>query len=150
MDNMFGLNAWELWLIIAVALSIIEIITPGFVMICFGLGALGAMVPAALSLGWGWQLATFSIVSLLTLWLLRPFLSRIGKSKDIPTGVDALIGRQVRLRTDILAGTDFTEISIDGDVWRARVEDDAEVKSGTLVEIVGKDSLLLFIRPVVG
>ena len=42
---------WQLWLVAALLLFALEVITPGFILACFGLGALLA-IPAANGAGW--------------------------------------------------------------------------------------------------
>ena len=48
MDTLAQLPVWQLWLIAAFFLFALEIVTPGFVLACFGMGALLA-IPAALA-----------------------------------------------------------------------------------------------------
>ncbi|MDO4691286.1 MAG: NfeD family protein [Porphyromonadaceae bacterium] len=140
--------SWQLWLIVGIGLLILEIVTAGFLLACFGIGALGAAIVAILDLGLAWQLAAFSIISLLSLFLLRPVMMRRLERGSIPTGVDALVGRQVRLKSPISDTADYGEISIDGDVWRARVEGGISLAQGTWVEVVSVDGLILTIRPI--
>lgn len=149
MDIILSLDPWILWLIGGVALLILEILTSSFLVACFGIGALGAALPAVLDADWGLQLATFAVISLLALLLVRPIVLRsYGATKPIATGIEALVGKRVRLMSDIPHGAAFGEITIDGDVWRARVEQGIALPAGTLVEVVGFDSLVLSIRPI--
>ena len=41
---------WQLWLIAAFALFALEVVTPGFILACFGVGALLTIPAAALRL----------------------------------------------------------------------------------------------------
>lgn len=147
MDTLDLLSPWQLWLIAATTLLILEIITPGFLLACFGLGALGAMLAAVIGLGVAWQLGVFSLISLLSLFLLRPVLMRRLERHTTPTGVAALIGRRMRLREPIEANAEYTELSIDGDVWRARVEHGTALQAGDQIEIVAIDGIILVVRP---
>lgn len=146
MDFALSLGSWQLWLIAATALLILEIVTPGFVLACFGLGCIGAMLASLIGLGMAWQLAAFSLISLLSLLLLRPILMRRLESRSIQTGAHALLGRRVRLRTNIAEGAEYGELSVDGDVWRAKVATGEAISSGTMVEIVGIEGIILTIR----
>lgn len=148
MDLLQSLSTWQMWLIAATALLILEIITPGFVLACFGLGCIGAMLTSLIGLGMAWQLAAFSLISVLSLFLLRPILMRRLEHRSINTGVNALIGRQIRLRQDIPREAEYSELSIDGDVWRAREMSGAAIASGTMVEIVGIEGLILIIKAI--
>lgn len=148
MNEFALLSSWQLWLIVGVGLLILEIVTVGFLLACFGIGALGATIVAILGLGLAWQLGAFSTISLLSLFLLRPVMMRRLEQRSVPTGIDALIGRQIRLKSPISATADYGEISIDGDVWRARTEAGTSLAEGTLVEVVGIDGLVLIVRSI--
>lgn len=143
--------SYEWWIVIAVVLFILELCNTGFLLTCFGIGALGASIPSMLGLGIAWQLACFAIVSLLALKLLRPMLSRSmhRRGGNTPTGMDALVGRRVVVQKPFAPYTEHGEIAVDGDVWRATVEGGQPLESGQVVEIVAYESLVLRVRPVV-
>lgn len=148
MNNVFGIDAWQLWLFASVGLFILELLTPGFLLACFGIGALGAILPAAIGLGWGWQLGAFALCSILSLWLIRPHVLRLaGGGEGVPTGIDALVGRRIQVRTAIPRGAEYGEVAIDGDVWRARVEHGKGIEAGGSAEVIGYDGIILELRP---
>lgn len=145
----FGLTAWQLWLIAAIGLFILEIVSAGFVMACFGIGALGAMLIALCTLGWSWQVGAFAVASLLSFVYLRSFMkAKCLRSPHAPTGVDALIGRRIRLKEPISLGQDYLELPIDGDVWRARLITPEALDAGREVEVVRLDGIILEVRPI--
>lgn len=145
----FSLSAAELWLLLGIVLCILEILTPGFILACFGVGAFAAILPAFLELGLVWQIIFFCVVSLAALLLLRPFLQRINKDKALPkTGVEALIGRRVMVKETIRPGLVSGLVAIDGDVWQARTECDEVLEVDQIVEVVRQDSLILYVRSV--
>lgn len=149
--NILGLSlsSIEMWLLLGIALCILEVLTPGFILACFGIGALAAILPAAFELGTTWQIITFCVVSFASLLLLRPFLQRLNKGKEgAKTGVDALIGRQVIVKETIYPGLTGGLVSIDGDVWQARTEATETIEAGQTVEVLRQESLVLFVRPV--
>lgn len=142
----FGLEPWLFWLLLAIALFIAEIFTPGFLVACLGVGALLAVVPAALGLGMAWQLLVFSLGCILSLWLLRPMFNK-PKGQGYVSGVDALVGRTIRLHSDIPEGG-YAEVPIDGDVWRISMRDASPVSKGTLVCIIGYEGIILQAKAV--
>lgn len=144
-----SLSSSEIWLLVGVALCILEVLTPGFILACFGIGSLATMLPAALDLGLTWQIITFCLVSFASLLLLRPFIQGLSKGKNLPkTGVEALIGRQVIVKETIQPGLIGGLVSIDGDVWQARTEDGTSLETGQVVEVIRQESLILFVRPI--
>lgn len=90
------------WLIVGLALFVVELLTPGFVVACFGVGALLASLIALFGGGLFWQVFAFSVGSIAALLLLRPLLNHGKKdasgakiAPDKATGMDALKGRTV-------------------------------------------------------
>lgn len=149
MEALFTDSPTLAWALIGIGLLILEIVTPGFLVLFFGVGALSAMIPAVLGLGLAWQLGVFALVSILSLILFRPFLVRLyGRHEPMPTGIQALVGRRVVLRNTIAAGAQYGEVNVDGDVWRAQVEGGARLESGSQAEIVGHEGIILVLRPV--
>jgi len=53
------MDAWMIWAIAVFVLAAMEIVTPGFFVLCLSFGALCATVAAVLGLGLAWQLAFF-------------------------------------------------------------------------------------------
>lgn len=146
MEVPFGLDAWLFWSLLGIALFILELMTPGFVLACFGVGALAAVLPALVDLGMPWQLAVFSLGSLLTFIFIRPIINRKPLIESYPIGLAALKGRKIRLSEDIPADG-YIEVPIDGDVWRLRMNDRSLATKGSLVVILGISGTMLVASP---
>lgn len=143
------LSPVEMWLLLGVVLCALEVLTPGFILACFGVGAFVTVIPAWLGLDLLWQVLTFCLASLAALLLLRPFLRKLNRGREKPkTGVDALLGRSVIVRERIAGGLQAGLVAIDGDVWQARSESGEAIEAGSTVEIVRQESLILFVRRV--
>lgn len=143
------INPVYLWLILGLLLLLVELLTPGFVIACFGIGALLAMIPAALGGSIVWQVIVFCAGALLSLFLLRPFMLRMERRRPAsPTGVEALYGREARVTECIDAAKQTGRVSVDGDNWRARAADPAMViPRGASVRIVGNESIVMIVEP---
>lgn len=141
---------WQFWIISGIVLLIVEVFTPGFLLACFGISAIIASVPAMLGLSPIWSILLFSIGSLLTLWFLRPFILRVSKRPEVPTNVDALLGRRVRVVETINNKQDTGRVQVDGDVWVARTMDNDSTifETGEEVEICQRKSLILYIKKI--
>ena len=113
------LPVWQLWLVAALILFALEVITPGFILACFGVGALLAIIPALFGGSWLIQAIFFGVGSLLALWLLKPLMARWFAARDTKTGMDALIGRKAFVSEAIKVGDGGGRIAVDGDSWRA-------------------------------
>jgi membrane protein implicated in regulation of membrane protease activity len=128
--------AWLVWSLIAVALLIGEIATPGlFFLGPLALAALPAAIAAALGGGWVVELALFVAGAVLSLAFLRPIARRhLQLPSSVRTGAAALVGARALVleRVDAVGG----RVKIGGEVWSARAFDEAQVlEPGTHVHV---------------
>ena len=144
------MQAYQIWLIIAILLVILEICTAAFGSICFALGAAVAAIAAGLGAGLTWQILIFVVVSMLTFIFLRPFMLKFldRKSKDVKTNADALVGKRAVVSERIDASQLTGRVSVDGDDWKAVSEDGSVIEKGTPVEIVKLDSIILTVKAI--
>ncbi len=141
-------NLWQLWTVIAVACLIMELVSGGFFIICFSVGA-GAAAVATLVGGLGWQVLTFVVFSALSIFLVRPFaLKFLHEDKPIPvSNADAIIGRVGRVSETIVAGN-FGRVAIDGDDWKAQASTTPrDIAVGELVKVTGRESIIIDVMP---
>lgn len=114
---------WTTWLIAAAAMLLVEMFTPGFLLACLAVGAVGAAAAAALGWSIELQLSLFSAFSVLSLWLLRPLLRTWLSANGAKTNQDALIGAVGRVESDVKMG-ERGYVKIDGDSWAFEAERD--------------------------
>jgi len=132
------MDAWVIWILIAVAFAIGEMLTTTFVLAPFSVGALVAALVAAIGVGAVGSWATFIVVSLLMLWVVRPIArSHLRTPAQLRTGTAALIGRRAIVLERIANDEGVGCVKIDGEVWTARAyEEDRVIEAGTAVEVV--------------
>ena len=127
---------WLVWSIVAVALAIGEIVTPGlFVLGPIALAAAAAAVAAAFGAGWVIELIVFVGGSVASLALIRPIAkAHLRLPIALRTGAAALVGSPavVLERVDSSGG----RVKIGGEVWSARAFDENQVLvPGTKVQV---------------
>lgn len=142
------MQLYQIWLIVAIILVIIEICTVAFGSICFAIGAAFSALAAGLGLGLTWQIIIFAVVSLLTFIFLRPIAIRFldKKSKNVRTNADALVGRKGIVSERIDATQHTGRVAIDGDDWKAVAIDGSVIEKGAEVEVIKRDSIILFVK----
>jgi membrane protein implicated in regulation of membrane protease activity len=128
---------WIVWVVVAVALAVGEILTPGlFFLGPVALAAAAAALAAALGAGAAGSLIVFVIASLASLAFLRPIARRHVRLPALSrTGTDALVGRKALVvRTvDVHGG----RVRIGGEEWSARAYlDDQVLDEGTSVDVI--------------
>lgn len=145
------MEVYQIWLIAAIVLVILEITTSGFGVICFAIGAGFAALAAGLGLeSVTWQIVIFAVVSLLTFIFLRPVVMRFfeKKSKDVKTNAEAIVGRKGIVSERINATQHTGRVAIDGDDWKAVSEDGSVIEKGQSVEIVKLDSIIVTVKKI--
>lgn len=144
------MEVYQIWLIVAIVLVILEVATAGFGVICFAIGAGFSALAAGLGANFTWQIVIFAVVSLLTFIFLRPVVMRFldKKSKDVKTNADALVGRKGIVSERIDAAQHTGRVAIDGDDWKAVSENGEIIDEGSSVEIIKLDSIIVTVKPV--
>ena len=129
------------WLIIAILLGVFEAMTVDLVAIWFAIGALAAILPAAIG-------APFLAVGLLTLALTRPMVKRVLHVKKTNTNADRVIGMVgiVTVPIDNVAGTG--RVLANGLDWAARTDDGAPVEAQERVLIKAIEGVTLIVERV--
>jgi membrane protein implicated in regulation of membrane protease activity len=130
------MNAWVLWAVLAVALAVGEIFTPGL----FFLGpvALAAVAAGAIALGGlgvAVQLIVFIVGTVASLAVLRPIArAHIKIPPLLRTGTAALVGARATVVQRVDA--DGGRVRLGGEEWSARAYlDDQVLEPGTRVEV---------------
>jgi membrane protein implicated in regulation of membrane protease activity len=142
------MEAWVIWVVVAVVLLIAEATTSAFVAIYFGLAAIAAAAVAAAGLGVPVQLVAFAALSVGALTLTRPALKRAaGKTAAIRTGVDAMQGR-IGVVTRAIAELEPGQVKVGGETWTARCFYDEEpIAAGSRVEVVKIEGVTALVIP---
>lgn len=144
-----------IWFLVGVACLVLEVLTPGFVLMFFGVGAFAASAVTAAYDSVTVGLATFSVVSLGTVFFLRSRVMRAvqGWTKKPGSYVEqgtpaSQQGRSGHVTQAIEPGV-IGEVSLGGSFWRAEADESLAV--GTPVEVTGAhpdDELLLRVRRI--
>ncbi|MGM0417447.1 MAG: NfeD family protein [Thermodesulfobacteriota bacterium] len=138
-----------LWFVAGFLLFAGELLTSGFIILFFGLGALvTAFICFFFDISLNIQLSLFLFSSILLLFLLRKKLSFVftGDSSNSSTREieDDFTGKNAVVLKDIKPG--FTgKVSFRGSEWSAKSE--TYLKSGEPVVITGKQSIKLIVEP---
>jgi membrane protein implicated in regulation of membrane protease activity len=132
------MDAWVIWILVAVAFGVGEVLTTTFVLAPFSVGALVAALVAAIGGGAVGSWLTFIVVSLLTLWVVRPIArAHMRTPAQLRTGTAALIGRRAIVLERIANDEGVGCVRIDGEVWTARAYvEDQVIEAGTPVEVI--------------
>jgi membrane protein implicated in regulation of membrane protease activity len=138
---------WIVWLIVAAALGVAEIVT---VTLAFGLVAVGALIAAAAGAAGGnlaIQFGAFAVASAAGLGIVRPIaLRHIRQPPPLRTGTAALVGKTAIVLEDVndRAG----RVRIGGEDWSARSYDETvTIPIGAKVDVLQIEGATALVYP---
>lgn len=145
MIEYFLANMWQLWAVVAIVCLILELSSGDFFIICFSIGAVFAVIGAALGLSVYWQIALFAAFSAIAIFTVRPVALRyLHKNEpNKPSNADALLGRTGKVTEAITVGGNGY-VQIDGDLWKAI--SNADIPVGTTVRVIGRESTIITVE----
>ena len=139
---------WKFWLILSGIFLIIEIISVGFLVFWFSIGALIAMIasffiPNAIA-----QIAIFVISSTILLFATKPLVKKILPG-DVKTNSYSIIGKIAKVTIDIEPVDGKGQIKIGSEAWSAKSVDDTFIAKDTEVEILKIDGVKAIVKPLI-
>jgi len=141
------MDPWAIWILLAVLFAVGEIMTLGFFLAPFAVGALLGAVADLAGAGVVGSVALFLLSSLLLFGLVRPIARRhLRTPAQLRTGTAALVG-QTAIVTERIANDEARgSVKLDGELWTARAYDGDEIIEAGLkvyvVEIRGATALV--------
>jgi membrane protein implicated in regulation of membrane protease activity len=139
---------WWIWMILAAIFAIAELMTAGFFLLWFGVGAAVAGILALAGLGPAWQWAAFVVVSAVLLGISRRFAERFTAKQPPGIGADRLIGSSGVVLEEIDNDRNTGRVRLNKEEWRA-VSDAGDVISvDTHIVVVRLDGTHVVVRTV--
>ncbi len=138
------------WLILALIFFGGELLTAGFFLVAFGIGAALAAIAALLGLDIVWQLAIFVGVSALAVFSLRRFADKVSPQHlQARVGIDRVLGKKAVVIEPIDAINGTGIVRVDAEEWRALPEDETLIiPERTIVEVLRVKGTRLIVRPL--
>lgn len=139
--------SWINWIILGVILTTIEIFTPTFFALLFGIGAflagLASYFGATIALQW---IIFLGVSALLVLYIRKFFIKHIQGLPTRDANVDEYIGKEAIVLSDIDKNSLSGRIKIEGEIWVAVTDDPEPIKTGELVKIIGVSGTKLIVK----
>lgn len=143
------MEPWIIWLIVAIALLIVEILTQYMWALCLSIGAIAGLVCGLCGLAWPWQVTVMAIVSIVACSTLLPRFRRWhARTPTSRTGAEAMLGQRTVL-TEPIYPDQPGRARLDGSSWQVVAPGITEpIPSGTEVVVTGIDSIILQVKPI--
>ena len=144
------------WLCSGVVLMALELFTPGFVAVFFGLAAVSvALLRAAVGDAFGlvWQTACFAVLSVAYVVALRKFVKSVfagdetGKGPADAAPLADCAGRSVKVLETVRRALPG-RVSLGDAAWDAVCEEDGELPPGSDAVVVSRRNLTLVVKKI--
>ena len=137
------------WLAVALAFGVAEVITTAFYALFIVVGALAAAVAAQLGAPLGIQVVIFAVVAVTGVLAARPplmhYLER-RKAPELLSGAESMIGQDARVIDDINGPHDPGHVRIGGESWLAVSESGQPIPAGATVQVVALRQTTLVVK----
>ena len=142
---------WIIWLVLFVAMLIVEACGPALVSIWFSFGAIVALILSFIpGVEWWIEVIVFVVISVATLLALRPILKKYVRRNKYNTNIDSFTGKQGYVIEDI---TYLKPGAVKiGDVsWTAiPVNKNEKILENEIIEVVAVNGNKLSVKKVEG
>ncbi len=140
---------WQIWLIIAGVCLVIEILTVGFLIFWFAIGALLAMIASFFTDSLVIQTSVFVISSGLLIFATKPFVKKFMDNKNtVKTNVYSVVGKIGIVTSDINSIDGSGQVKVNGEVWSAIGENEANIAKGTEVQVKEINGVKAIVEPI--
>jgi membrane protein implicated in regulation of membrane protease activity len=141
------MDAWLIWLILAMGLGVVEVFTLTFVLGLLAVAALVAALLGAIGLPVAAQIIGFTATAAAGIYLVRPIMRRqLRGGPVVRSGAQALVGRSAVVLQEV--GADRGRIKLSGEEWSARcIDEDLVIPVGTRVDVMEIDGATAVVYP---
>ena len=115
------------WLLLLIAMIVVELITMGLTTIWFAGGTIIAIILAIFHVPLAIQIVAFLIVSIVLLIFTRPVAVKYFNHDRLKTNIESMIGRQAVVISEIDNLNGIGQIQVGGQEWSARTMEDGQI-----------------------
>ncbi len=140
---------WQIWLILSGLFLVLEIVTVGFLVFWFAIGAFIAMLVSFFTENAIIQTLVFLISSTALLFITKPFVNKVTfKDSSIKTNAFKIEGKLAKVIKDIDPIEGKGQIKINGEIWSAKSYNDTYISTDTDVIIEKLDGVKALVKPL--
>jgi membrane protein implicated in regulation of membrane protease activity len=144
-----GDHLWAVWMVLAVALGVAEMVSLNLVLIMVAVGAVVGALAALASFPVIIQVLLAAGASSAMLALVRPkLIMRLHQGPDLVSGMNKLVGQQAVV-TEELSAHHPGRVKLAGEIWSACPYDESlTIAPGSTVEVFAIRGATAYVHPV--
>lgn len=137
---------WQVWLIISGIFFVLEIITVGFLVFWFGVGAIITAIVSIFTDNIIIQTSVFVISSTLLLFLTKPLVKKLSCTDKVQTNAYSVIGKTGIVIKEIDSKKGIGQIKVGSEIWTAKSS--SPILEGAKVIIKEIDGVKAIVEPI--
>lgn len=137
-----------IWLIASGVMLILEIFTVSFFLFFPGIAAFIVFICALLGLSLNGQIIVFITTTILLIIFIRPLVTKLFKTKDVPMNSGSVIGKNAVVIKPIDNIHKTGQVKVAGEVWSAISSDGEIIEIESMVIIESINGVNLVVRKV--
>lgn len=137
---------WQVWLIISGVFFVLEMMTVGFLVFWFGIGALITAIVSIFTDNIIIQTSVFVISSTLLLFLTKPLVKKLSRTDKVQTNAYSVIGKTGIVTREINSKKGIGQVKVGSEIWTAK--SDSPILEGTEVMIKEIDGVKAIVEPI--
>ncbi len=138
--------AWQIWILITLALFVAEVFHPVFVFAALGVAALMSAV-SSLFFPLDIQFGVFAISGFIVFFAIRPsVLKYFYSSSEIKTNISAMEGKSAIVTEDIIPKSNKGRVKTGEETWIGVSVDSKVINKGEKVVIVKAEGTKLYVK----
>ena len=139
---------YALWIVLMVALIIIEASTASLVCIWFAIGALAAAISKLLGAELLSQIVVFVAVSAVALFATKPIVKKLRGKGKTATNADMVIGKTGIVTEEITNDKFAGKVKVAGREWSAVTTDGSEIPKNSKITVLKIEGVKLVVEIV--
>lgn len=140
------MNLWWVFVTIGVLLMAMEVVTPGFIIMWFGIATIIAAIPVYFGASTSVVLITFAVTLLiLTVFVRRIFTSRIVSKGGVKTNAASLIGEKGIVIEPIDPVKATGKVRVRKEIWSAGTMNGNPIEVDQVVVVTALDGVKLMV-----
>lgn len=137
---------WQIWLIISGIFFVLEIVTVGFLVFWFGVGAIITAIVSIFTDNIIIQTSVFVVSSTLLLFLTKPLVKKLSRTDKVQTNAYSVIGKIGIVTREINSKKGIGQIKVGSEIWTAK--SNFSILEGTEVIIKEIDGVKAIVEPI--
>lgn len=137
---------WQIWLIISGIFFVLEIVTVGFLVFWFGVGAIITAIVSIFTDNIIIQTSVFVVSSTLLLFLTKPLVKKLSRTDKVQTNAYSVIGKTGIVTKEINSKKGIGQIKVGSEIWTAK--SNSSILEGTEVIIKEIDGVKAIVEPI--